>query len=492
MAQAQTDIYVLLQEQTDTTAWVDGALQTLVAGISGDDTSSPGTRSSPCLQSACGNAAAIVGQAESGPALRAAGALLLLIVGAMCLYAVRHLVFSLSRLFGRQRHPYLDIDCAEWPQITVFIAAHNEEKVIAGCIEALLDTSYPADRLKIVPVNDRSTDDTKRIIDSYVQVYPNRIFPFHRTSGKAGKAAAMKDAFAYAEGDIIIIFDADYTPGRGLLKQLAAPFFDPEVGAVMGRVVPVNASTNLLTRLLDLERAGGYQVDQQARMNLHLVPQFGGTVGGMRVSAIEQVGGFRDDTLAEDTDITYRLVCHGWKVVYSNRSECYEEVPEEWAVRVKQIMRWSKGHNQVLIRYWFTFLRSQHLSWRERLDGFLLLFVFAMPPVLLLGWGLALLSYLFSVPSLLGLFVTAWAFSAYGANGSFAAFFEIAIAVVLDGNRKRLRLLPLNLLGFCVSLIAISRASWQLFGDSVRKRELVWDKTVRYRKPASQQSERVP
>jgi cellulose synthase/poly-beta-1,6-N-acetylglucosamine synthase-like glycosyltransferase len=260
----------------------------------------------------------------------------------------------------------------------------------------------------------------------------------------------------------------------------------------MGRVVPVNASTNLLTRLLDLERAGGYQVDQQARMNLHLIPQFGGTVGGLRVSAVEQVGGFRDDTLAEDTDITYRLVCHGWKVVYSNRSECYEEVPEEWAVRVKQIMRWSKGHNQVLIRYWSSFLRSDHLSLRERLDGFLLLFVFAMPPVLLLGWGLALLAYMFSAPSLLGLFVAAWAFSAYGANGSFAAFFEIAIAVVLDGNRKRLRLLPLNLLGFCVSLIAISRASWQLLADSVMKRELVWDKTVRYRKPISQQTERAP
>ena len=429
---------------------------------------------------------------ETGLALRAADVLLLLIVGAICLYAGRHLVFSLSRMFGRQRHPYLDIDCADWPRLTVFIAAHNEEKVIAGCIEALLDTSYPADRLKIVPVNDRSTDGTRDIVDAYVQAYPGRIFPFHRSAGKAGKAAAMKDALAYAEGDIIIFFDADYTPGRGLLKQLAAPFFDPEVGAVMGRVVPVNASTNLLTRLLDLERAGGYQVDQQARMNLRLIPQFGGTVGGLRISAVEHVGGFRDDTLAEDTDVTYRLVCHGWKVVYSNRSECYEEVPEEWPVRVRQIMRWSKGHNQVLIRYWSRFLRSGRLSWRERLDGFLLLCVFAMPALLLLGWGLALLAYLTSTSSLLGLYVAAWALSAYGANGSFAAFFEIAVAVVLDGNRKRLRLLPLNLLGFCVSLIAISRASWQLLTDSVMKRELVWDKTVRYRKPSGQPPERTP
>jgi cellulose synthase/poly-beta-1,6-N-acetylglucosamine synthase-like glycosyltransferase len=469
-----------------------GVLQMQPAGTTRAGTLGAGARSPTCSLPPCDSAIAVADKVGISLILRVANVLLLLIVGAICLYAGRHLVFSLSRLFGRQRHPYLDIDCAEWPQITVFIAAHNEEKVIAGCIDALLETNYPADRLKIVPVNDRSTDGTKGIIDAYVQAYPARVFPFHRTSGKAGKAAAMKDALAYAEGDIIIIFDADYTPGRGLLKQLAAPFFDPEVGAVMGRVVPINVSTNLLTRLLDLERAGGYQVDQQARMNLRLIPQFGGTVGGLRLSGVKQVGGFRDDTLAEDTDITYRLVCNGWKVVYSNRSECYEEVPEEWAVRVKQIMRWSKGHNQVLIRYWRSFLRSNRLSLRERLDGFLLLFVFAMPSVLLLGWGLALLCYLFSVPSLLSLFLAGWVFSAYGASGSFAAFFEIAIAVVLDGNRKRLRLLPLNLLGFCVSMIAISHASWQLFADSVRKRELVWEKTVRYRKPAGQQSERAP
>lgn len=444
------------------------------------------------LPAFAGSVPPLSGELTSSMPLRVANALLLLIVATISLYAFRHLLFSLSRLFGRQRHPYLDIDCAEWPHITVFIAAHNEEKVVAGCIEALLDTSYPLDRLKIVPVNDRSTDDTRRIIDTYVNAYPDRVFPFHRTSGKAGKAAAIKDALAYAEGDIIIIFDADYTPGRGLLKQLAAPFFDPEVGAVMGRVVPVNASTNLLTRLLDLERAGGYQVDQQARMNLRLIPQFGGTVGGLRVSAVEQVGGFRDDTLAEDTDITYRLVCRGWKVVYSNRSECYEEVPEEWSVRIKQIMRWSKGHNQVLVRYWSSFLFSDSISLRARVDGFLLLFVFAMPPVLLLGWILALLCYMLSAPSLISLFIAAWAFSAYGANGSFAAFFEIAIAVILDGNRKRLRLLPLSLFGFCVSLVAISHASWQLLSDSIRKREMVWDKTVRYRKPASTPTESTP
>ena len=406
---------------------------------------------------------------------------LFLIVVIMMLYGVRHFMFTINRLTGKQRHPYIDIAVARWPMITVFIAAHNEEKVISGCIEALLNTDYPPERLKIIPVNDRSKDATGSIVDSYVARFPSRISPFHRVDGKPGKAAALKDALQFAEGDIAIIFDADYVPGRGLLKQLVAPFFDPEVGSVMGRVVPINSGANLLTRLLDLERSAGYQVDQQARMNMNLLPQYGGTVGGVRLSAVEAVGGWHDDTLAEDTDITFRLMLNGWKTIYTNRSECYEEVPEEWRVRIKQVTRWAKGHNQVMARYWWQFATSKYLTWGQRIDGMFLLFVFVIPVIMLLGWGLALGLYFLNAGSLLSVLIPVFALMIYGTLGNFAAFFEIVVAVLLDGNRKRLRLLPLNMLGFLVSLFAISGAVWSLLIDKLFKRELVWDKTIRYR-----------
>lgn len=405
-----------------------------------------------------------------------------LIVLILMIYCIRHIVFTVNRLLGEQRHPYIDIDIAQWPMITVFIAAHNEEKVIAGCIEAMLNTNYPLERLKIIPVNDRSSDATADIINHYVRQYPSRITPFHRTDGKAGKSAALKDALGYAEGDIVIIFDADYIPGKGLLKQLVAPFFDPEVGAVMGRVVPINSGSNLLTRMLDLERSAGYQVDQQARMNLNLLPQYGGTVGGVRLSAVKSVGGWHDDTLAEDTDITFRLMLSGWKTAYSNRSECYEEVPEEWAVRIKQVTRWAKGHNQVMMRYGWQFATSPFLTFWQRIDGLLLLFVFVVPLLMLIGWCLAIGLYFIHARSLVSQLIPMFALMAYGTLGNFAAFFEIVVAVLIDGNRRRLRLIPFNLLGFFVSLFAISNAVWSLLLDWALKREMVWDKTIRYRR----------
>jgi len=400
------------------------------------------------------------------------------------IYTARHYYFTFNRLFGHQRHPYVDIDTAEWPSVTVFIAAHNEEAVIAHSLQALLEVDYPSDKLCIMPMNDRSTDRTRDIIDSFVLRYPGRITPFHRTEGKPGKSAALKDATELVDSEILIVFDADYVPGRGLIKQLVAPFFDPENGAVMGRVIPLNCGSNLLTRLLDVERSGGYQVDQQARMNLRLVPQYGGTVGGVRHSALKAVGGWKEDALAEDTDLTYRLLLSGWKTAYQNRSECYEEVPESWPVRVRQIMRWSKGHNQAAFRYATKLMTRRTVPLREKIDGLLLLGVYAMSPLLLFGWILAIILFYFSTNSWLTGIIALFSLMAYSALGNFAAFFEIGSACYLDGSKERIRLLPLNYFGFLVSLLAISRASFnQIIFDWCFKRKLVWDKTTRYRKP---------
>ena len=406
--------------------------------------------------------------------------IIILILG---IFMVRHLIFTLNRLFGKQRHPYLDVDVADWPSVAVLIPAHNEESVIANALSALVDVDYPADRFRIIPIDDRSEDGTWELISRFHRDYPHLVHPLRRAQGKQGKAAVIKFATESVSEDLIILFDADYVPGRGLIKQLAAPFFDPEVGAVMGRVVPHNTGKNLLTRLLDLERAGGYQVNQQARMNLSLVPQFGGSVGGVRVRALKQVGGWREDALAEDTDLTYRLLLGGYKTVYENRSECYEEVPELWQERNRQIMRWAKGHNQAAFRYIWSLLKTRHVSFVERVDAVLLLGVYTVAPLLLLGWICALLLYFNGQQTLASVGFATFAFVGFGAMGNFAAFFEIAAALHLDGSGNRIRLLPLNFLNFLASLINIARACFELvFIDFLCNRKLRWSKTQRYRR----------
>lgn len=403
------------------------------------------------------------------------------IVAVLIVYTVRHYLFTLNRLFGRHRQPYVDIGTAAWPRVAVFVPCHNEERVIAQMLDALLACDYPERQLAIIPINDRSSDGTGRILADYAGRFPVRVAPFHRQDGKPGKAAALKDAMAASDADIHLVFDADYLPGRGLIKQLVGPFFDPEVGAVMGRVVPMNVNKSLLTRLLDLERTGGYQVDQQARMNLGLIPQYGGTVGGVRRAALIHAGGWRDDTLAEDTDITFRLILAGWEVVYQNRSECYEEVPETWPSRIRQIKRWARGHNQALARYWWPLLkRPAHLRRWTVVDGLLLLGIFAVGPLLLLGWVLAVALYYMGVQLSSGVYAIL-AVAMYSTLGNFAAFFEVAAGARLDGSRGRIRLLPFLILGFLVSIVSVSWATLVQMATFWRK-EQRWEKTERHRK----------
>jgi len=400
---------------------------------------------------------------------------LYVIIFFVCVYLIRHYSFTLNRLYGRQRHPYLDVDEAEWPEVTVMVPAHNEQAVIGQILQVLLEVDYPRERLRVMPVNDRSDDGTAAIIEEFARANPDVVMPYERREGKAGKAAALAEAMAHVDTDLVLVFDADYVPGRGLVKQLTAPFFDPEVGAVMGRVVPANVEENLLTRLLDLERAGGYQVDQQARMNLHLVPQYGGTVGGVRRSALMEVGGWNTDSLAEDTDATYRLLLGGWKTAYQNRSECYELVPEGWPARVRQIKRWAKGHNQTMVRYFWKLVRSRRVGRLEKLDGLLLLGVYLMSPVMLVGWALAILLWFLGInkPGL----IIILAVTSYSSIGNFATFFELATAARLDGSRDRIRLLPFLLFGFLVSLFSVSRAAVGQTMPWQRNGRLYWSKT---------------
>jgi cellulose synthase/poly-beta-1,6-N-acetylglucosamine synthase-like glycosyltransferase len=401
--------------------------------------------------------------------------LLYFVVLLVCIYIIRHYCFTLNRLFGTQRQPYLDVDTAEWPKVSVLIPSHNEEPVIADILQALLEVDYPKGNITIIPINDRSSDKTGEIIDSFALRYPGMVKPFHRREGKQGKAAALKDAVDLVQDDIMLVFDADYIPGTGLIKQLVAPFFDPEVGAVMGRVVPENVELNLLTRLLDLERAGGYQVDQQARMNMQLVPQYGGTVGGVRKSALQSVGGWCEDSLAEDTEATYRLLLGGWKTVYQNRSECYELVPETWPMRLHQIMRWAQGHNQTMGRYMRRLLLNRRTSRSEKLDGLLLLGVYVMAPILLLGWMLGIALWFLGEPK--SSLIIILAVTSYSTLGNFAIFFEVTAATRLDGSHERIRLLPFIFLGFLVSLFSVSRATLLQIAPGHHGEDVHWHKT---------------
>lgn len=404
---------------------------------------------------------------------------MIFVILVMLVYTARHFLFASNRLLGRQRLYYNDIYSSKMKTISVLIPMHNEEQVLSFVLEALLECDYDRDRLEIIPINDNSTDRTKELLDEYHRKY-EFIRPLHRDCPDRGKPAGLNDAMKLAKGEIIIVFDADYRPAKDMLKQLAIAFEDPEVGAVMGRVIPYNTNKNLLTRLINLERSGGYQVDQQARYNLRTIPQYGGTVGGFRKDVMMEMGGFNPLVLAEDTELTYRFFTNGWKVIYANSAECYEEAPETWPVRGRQIRRWARGHNQVLFRYLFRTVFSGNMTLREKIDGILLLFVYAVPFFLLLGQVDSLILFFLGEMDLFAGWWVLLFIGVYCSFGNFAPFYEIGTALILDGIRGEVFLLPLIMFNFYFYMWNISLGFLDAVADVITRRKVKWAKTIRF------------
>jgi cellulose synthase/poly-beta-1,6-N-acetylglucosamine synthase-like glycosyltransferase len=333
----------------------------------------------------------------------------------------------------------------------------------------------------VIVINDRSRDGTGAIADEFAATHAS-VRVIHRPGDATpGKPAALLDAINGSTSEILVFFDADYLPPPQIIRRLVAPFRDPLVGATMGRVVPYNANANMLTKLLDLERRGGYVVDQEVRHRMQLLPQFGGTTGAVRRSALDAVGGWNTASLAEDTDLTYRLFIAGMKVAYVASAECYEESPETWQVRYRQVKRWAIGHNDCLGRYFFATLRATRQPLMARLDAALVLLIYTVPSLVLLNLMIAL-----AIPVELGetwasLSVMAVSLTLFTGIGNFAPFYQIAAGCVSDGQRRAFSAVPFLFVSSFTSLLACNVGVLQLLKDKLLGITTQWDKTQRFR-----------
>jgi cellulose synthase/poly-beta-1,6-N-acetylglucosamine synthase-like glycosyltransferase len=396
----------------------------------------------------------------------------------MFAYATRHWIFSVSRVAARQRPGFQDLYDGKLAPVTVLVPMHDEELVAADILDCVLASDYPLELLEVVPIDDHSCDGTKAILERYARENTN-VHPVYLTNGSRGKPAALNAGLEAARHPIVIVFDADYLPGRGVIRELVAGFADAQVGAVMGRVVPRNTSLNVLTRLLSLERSGGYQVDQQARYNLDLFPQYGGTVGGFRRDLVRKLGGFFVDTLAEDTDLTARLFIAGYRIAYANRAECYEDVPSTWSARFNQLRRWSCGHNRACRRNLLKLLFAKHLSIGQRIDGAMTLAVYAIPPLLLSGFIVNMLLFWLGAMEIVPGAIFMVIVVCYSAFGNFAPIYEIGVAGVLDGAGRRLFLLPYLFWLFIFNSWAVTRGTFDALTVGLRAGGPYWAKTAR-------------
>jgi len=408
--------------------------------------------------------------------------LFIILTALIMAYLIRHFTFTLTVLNHAYKRKEIgtrkNMVCQ--PTISILIPARNEERVIGRILQRMTELTYPRDKMQVIVIDDGSTDSTGKTIEEYAKAY-SFIKVIHRKEweGGQGKASALNTGMKLAKGEIIFCFDADYYPQRDIIERLVKEFADPKVGAVQGRVTVLNEPLNLVTRLVALERTGGYRIDQEARDRLGLVTQFGGTVGGFRRDLLDSLGGWDESILAEDTDLTFRVYLAGYKIRYVNDAECYEEAVENWQDYWKQRHRWARGHMECAYKHSLKVLKSGNLGLKEKIDGLLLLSVYFMPILVLFSWIIGVPLFFLGSSQW---FRILWAFmpiSLYSFVGNFAPFFEVGIGTYLDGRNRAQWLIPLLIVTFLYNILICTKAFADILVSKITgKNNNRWERTA--------------
>jgi len=235
----------------------------------------------------------------------------------------------------------------EYPFVTLIVPAYNEGMGLESSIESLIAMDYP--RYEIVVVDDGSSDDTYTTAVRLSGVYgAHRIRVITQPNG--GKASALNNGIANARGELIVCMDGDSRLEPQTLKQAVKHFTDPSVGAVAGDVKVVNR-LNTLTKLQALEYIEGLSLVRTAHAFFRRVMVIPGPIGVFRKEVLQEVGGYFQDTYAEDCELTLRILFAGWKVKHESRAVAWTEAPETLQAFFKQRYRWSRGTLQAVIKH---------------------------------------------------------------------------------------------------------------------------------------------
>jgi cellulose synthase/poly-beta-1,6-N-acetylglucosamine synthase-like glycosyltransferase len=266
--------------------------------------------------------------------LLVAGALIMLRLALMLVFAVYHA--------WRRRPKRWSWGPAVTAPVSVIVPAYNEKECIAATVTSLMAGDHP---IEVIVVDDGSSDETSDIVRA-LRLPGVRVV----RQENAGKPAALNNGIRHARHELIVMIDGDTVFEPSTISRLVQPFARPEVGAVSGNAKVANR-TSLVGRWQHIEYVIGFNIDRRIADLLGCMTTIPGAVGAFRRTALRQVGGVSDDTLAEDTDLTMAISARGWEVVYEERARAWTEAPTTLQQLWRQRYRWSYGTIQAMWKH---------------------------------------------------------------------------------------------------------------------------------------------
>ncbi|KFF12995.1 glycosyl transferase family 2 [Chryseobacterium soli] len=280
---------------------------------------------------------------------------------------------------------------ASYPKVSIIVPAYNEEVNIVSSLNSLLKQAYP--NFDIIMVDDGSKDSTYEKAKAAFPDHPKlKIF----TKPNGGKATALNFGISHTDAEYVVCIDADTKLQQDAVQYLIGRFLnaDPEekIAAVAGNV-KVGNKVNWLTKWQAIEYTTSQNFDRLAYAYINAITVIPGAIGAFKRSVIGEVGGYSSDTLAEDCDITVKILRKGYTVANENRAVAITEAPESVQQFLKQRFRWTYGIMQMFWKQKQTFLTPEYKG----------LGLWAMPNILLFQYIIPFFSPLADVLMFFGI-----------------------------------------------------------------------------------------
>ena len=149
-------------------------------------------------------------------------------------FSILFIILALLNIFIDRRKENKLVELKELPFITVQIPTYNDP-VAERCIRHCMEFDYPKDKYEIIIADDSTNLETQNILARFEEQNLGFVKCIHRDHRKGFKAGALKNSMKCAKGDFIVIFDADWMPGKDFLGNVIKPFSDPKVAIVQTR-----------------------------------------------------------------------------------------------------------------------------------------------------------------------------------------------------------------------------------------------------------------
>jgi hyaluronan synthase len=234
------------------------------------------------------------------------------------------------------------------PTVAIIVPAYNEPD-IAKTLVACLSVDYPKELIRVVVVDDKSTDETLWRINAVAEEYPELIVVPHVVN--QGKRHAMATGIAAADDvEVYVFIDSDSQVMPDAVDTIVQYFSDQRVGAVCGHTDVANVGRNMLTRMQAMQYYIAFRVYKSAEALFGSVMCCSGCFSAYRRDAVapviepwlHQTFLGRPSTFGDDRSLT-NFVLHRWRVLYAPDAQAYTNVPEHLQQFLRQQLRWKKS-----------------------------------------------------------------------------------------------------------------------------------------------------